>query len=107
MNRYTGTDVDIKRCRLDDQIVDWTQFTPDAHLLLSVESLFGDFVFWLDFSEISLQCYTGGNNRNRKKRQLAHHCLGIFPDKDSVVKDVLDLNRGGKKIWSKREGCRK
>lgn len=54
-----------------------------------------------------------------ERRQLAHRCFGNLPEKDSLLKDVLDLNEDKKKkrakemnrfrekkMGSKREKCR-
>lgn len=110
---------------MDYQIVDWTEFPPDAHSPPSVENLFWDFGFWLFLYETSPWCYSRGNNGNREERQLAHHCLAKkkkkkknLPEKDHSWRDVLDLNWAGKKrkemmnrfrgnkMGSKREVCR-
>lgn len=50
--------------------------------------------------ETSPRCCSRGNNGNREKRQLAHLCLENFPEKESLLKTVLDLNwEGKKKTW--------
>ena len=70
---------------IDYLIDDWTELPPDAHSLHSAESLFGDFVSgWVC---VKLPCGAAAEAIRGTEKQLAHRCLGNFPQKDSLLKD--------------------
>lgn len=73
----------------------------------SVEGLSGDFVSgWVCVKHprsATAEAITG-TRRERKRereRQLAYNCLEHFPETDSPLKSVLDLNWGGKNMMNR------